>query len=752
MRHLLVGVILGLFCSSAMAQNASLQGRVLGNLEGIKEPLVGANVYWLKPKIGATTNDRGQFIIDRPAKARFLVVQYLGFQTDTFQIEANRSQVEITLNVSTSTLNTVDAVEKVESVSIKYLDVNLTEQISEKELFKAACCDLSESFETNPSVDASFTDAVTGTRQIRMLGLDGPYSTYTRGNIRTMGGLASVFGLTLIPGSWIKSIQLTKGTGSVINGYSSVTGQINYELRGPSDSEELFLNGYVNGAGRLEQNAVWSKKLSDQWGTALLVHARQQFLEVDRNDDSFLDTPFGNHFFIQNTWKRFNTSGFGTSFGVKYSLIDQTAGQTGFKDAQMGSTLWGFDIRTDRLEGWWKGGFVFNSERGRSIGVQANGVYQDQTALFGAIQDARTAWTGIEKSGYINGIYESDLGWTDHSIKAGASFIYHEQEETFNGDSYARIEKVPGVFGEYTWAKPDRFSIVLGMRFDQHNYYGTNLTPRLHTRWVLNEDLILRASAGKAYRTANVFAEHIGLMASNRQWSIAGTDTNLPYGLDQEAAWNFGASLTQSFEWDYRPATLRVDYYYTDFQNQIVTDLDASAREVRFYNLDGRSFSHSFQVQLDYEVIQRLDVRLAYRFLDVQSTFGGEQMATAFIGPHRAFTNLSYQSRKYFKADLTIQWEGAKRLPYTGDNSTLNRLPDNAPDFVLVNLQVSKEWKSTGWEVYLGAENLTNFKMARPIISAENPFNEEFDASMVWGPVLGRMFYAGFRYKLLRNR
>ena len=749
MRLIMVALLLG-WISPTAAQNP-LQGRVMGSYDGVQEPLAGANVFWVKPKLGTTTNDKGQFIIDRSSKALLLVVQYLGFETDTFEIDPNRTQVEITLNPSETTLNSVEVLEKVESVSVKYLDVNLTENISEKELFKAACCDLSESFETNPSVDASFTDAVTGTRQIRMLGLDGPYSTYTRGNIRTMSGLASVFGLALIPGSWIKSIQLTKGTGSILNGYSSVTGQINYELRDASDPEKLFLNGYVNGAGRLEQNLVWSKKLSEKWGTALLVHGRQQYLEVDRNDDSFLDTPFGNHFFIQNTWKRTSTDGLRTQFGVKYSLLDQTAGQTGFKDAEMGSPLWGFESKTERLEGWWKGGYVLNASKGRSFGFQSSLVYHNQTAAFGALDNPTTDWSGEELSGYVNGIYATDLNAPNQSLKAGISYVYHAQNENYNGTEFDRAEQIPGVFSEYTWAKPDRFSIVLGLRVDQHNYFGTNISPRLHTRWVLNEDLTLRASAGKAYRTANIFAEHIGLMANNRQWIIASSDNTLPYGLDQEEAWNFGASLIQNFEWDYRPATLRVDYYYTDFQNQIVTDLDASARKVQFYNLDGRSFSHSFQVQFDYEVVQRLDVRLAYRFLDVQSTFGSGQLPTAFISPHRAFTNLSYQTRKYFKIDLTVQWEGTKRLPYTGDNSAVNQIGERSPDFVLLNLQISKEWKNKGWEAYTGVENLTNFKMTRPIISASDPFDSEFDASMVWGPVLGRMFYAGFRFKLLRG-
>ncbi len=751
MTRFLLWATLLLGSSAVMAQSDVLQGTVLGQTSEETFPLVGANVYWRGTTVGISTDPEGRFILERPPGAVDLIVTFIGFGADTLSIDPNRRQVEITLRASDEQLDEITIREKAGTTNLRYLDVNLTENISERELFKAACCDLSESFETNPSVDASFTDAVTGTRQIRLLGLDGPYSTYTRGNIRTMSGLASVYGLALIPGSWIKSIQLTKGTGSVINGYSSVTGQINYELRNHDDPEKLFVNGYVNGAGRLEQNVVFTQKLGENWGTSFLVHGRQQLFEIDRNGDQFLDTPIGNHLFLQNTWKRFAEKGLRTQFGVKYSLIDQRSGQTGFGSSDTGSELWGYENRTDRIELWAKGGYVLNGSKGQSLGFQGALVHHDIDSRFGS-RDVRTnEWNGLERSAYFNGIYATNFADPCHSLKVGLSYVYHNQEEIFNDSYYERAESIPGAFVEYTWAEEDQFSIVLGFRADQHNLYGLNLTPRLHTRFVLGDGLVLRASAGKAYRTPNVFAERMGLMASNRAWRFTTSSGDLPYGLRQEEAWNFGLSASQEFELDFRPGAIRVDYYYTDFQNQIVTDLYATAREVRLYNLDGRSFSHSLQVQLDYEVVRRLDVRMAYRYLDVQSTFDGVEQAVPYIAPHRAFVNASYASRNYWKADVTVQWQGVAVLPTTEDNAPEYRIAPQAPDFVTVNLQLSKEWPTAGWEIYLGVENLTNFKMTRPIVSAEDPFDEAFDASMVWGPILGRMYYAGFRWRVLRG-
>ncbi|MEM6348547.1 MAG: TonB-dependent receptor, partial [Bacteroidota bacterium] len=257
----------------------------------------------------------------------------------------------------------------------------------------------------------------------------------------------------------------------------------------------------------------------------------------------------------------------------------------------------------------------------------------------------------------------------------------------------------------------------------------------------------LRLSAGRGQRTANIFAENSGLLASSRRVIIRGGDSDKPYGLDQEIAWNYGLNLTQLFTLDYREGSISFDFYRTDFVNQIVVDVDQSPRQVVFYNLDGKSYSNSFQAQLDYELIKRLDLRLAYRWFDVMTTYDGRLRQKPLISAHRAFVNLAYESRNYWKFDLTLNWQGKKRIPFTSRNPDSYRLSQIAPAFFLLNGQITKTWQEK-FDVYLGVENLLNFTQENPILASDDPFGRNFDSSLIWGPIFGRNVYLGLRYSI----
>jgi outer membrane receptor protein involved in Fe transport len=617
------------------------------------------------------------------------------------------------------------------------------DNIGEKELLKAACCNLSESFETSPSVDVSFTDAVTGTRQIEMLGLAGPYTQITRENMPDVRGLASLYGLTFTPGTWISSIQLNKGTGSVINGFESIAGQINVELQKPEDSDKLYLNVYANQAGRVEANANLAFKINDKWATGVLLHAKSNSIKQDRNEDGFLDMPIGQTYIALNRWKYSGENGLRFQLGLKATYVEQVGGQVDFNPiTDAGSTnYWGMENKTNRYEAWLKIGKVYADKPWRSVGFQLSGLLQDQKNYFGL-----TKYDGRQEGAYANLIYQSIIGNTDHVIRLGASFQYDNYQEELDSINYDHLEVVQGVFGEYTYFINDQVSMVAGLRGDYHNSYEFFVTPRFHIRYAPQPTTVIRASAGRGQRTAIIIAENLGLLASSREWMIVGeTNPNLPYGLEAEVAWNFGANVSQDFELFYREGVISADFYYTTFENQIVVDRDYSARELRFYNLDGKSFSQSFQIQLDYELIKRLDLRLAYRWYDVQTTYSGTLLSKPFVSSDRAFINLAYQTRNYWSFDFTLNWQGAKRIPSTAENPSEYQLAGRSPSFFIANMQVSKNWNKK-FEVYAGVENLFNFRQEDPIVASSEPFSEYFDASLIWGPIFGRNIYAGLRF------
>jgi len=735
---------LSLFASPVLAQQDDyIDGYIKGlDAEGLEHPLLGANVYWLDTQVGTTADENGYFKINRIGGKEYLIGSFIGYSPDTIQVIGS-SQIKIILS-GTETLDDVEIFYRQKSTEIDYLDSRKVEVVSGKELLKAACCNLSESFETNPSVDVSFTDAVTGTRQIQMLGLAGPNIQITRENMPDIRGLSSVYGLTFIPGTWIESIHVIKGTGSVINGFESIAGQINVNLQKPEYMDRLLLNGYVNQGGRFEANANVRIDVTENLKSAILVHGSMNRIKHDRNEDGFMDMPLSEQGVLLNRWELRKNNGLHFEAGIKGTWIRKTGGELEYDpDTDQGtSNSWGMDLGINRLEGWAKIGKVNIAKPWQSFGIQVSGAVHDQDSYFGL-----TRYDASQNSLYGNVLYQSMISNTNHKILTGISIQYDDYNELLGEEQHNRKEIVPGAFFEYTYNHLDRFTTVAGLRIDHHNLFGTFVTPRLHVRYALSDQDVIRLSAGRGQRTANIISENSGYLSSSRQFIIEGEENNYPYGLKPEIAWNYGINFTHEFELGYRDGFFSFDFYRTNFENQIVVDLDRNPQQVVFYNLKGQSYSNSFQGQVDYELVKRLDVRLAYRLFDVKTTYDDDLRLKPLLSRHRFFVNLAYESRKYWKIDYTLNWQGKKRLPDTYSNPETYQLSEYSPAFPVMNLQVSKTWLEK-LNVYVGVENLLNYTQKDPILASEDPFGQYFDSSMAWGPIFGRNIYAGIRYTI----
>lgn len=722
---------------SAQETGRKVTGTVYEQGKESKTPLAGAVIATFNNSAGTQTSANGRFELAVPDSVQQLIVSYTGYTTDTIAISGTPLEIVLTQPRS---LREVIVRDRMKSTEISMLGAMKTEKINARELLKAACCNLSESFETTPSIDVAFTDAVSGYKQIQMLGLAGPYTVITRENIPEVRGLAAVTGLTFTPGTWVEGMQLSKGTGSVVNGYETVAGQINVELHKPFEEEKAWLNLYQSTQGRTEANAVYNRKFNSRLSSNLMLHIKSQWEKVDQNNDGFLDQPLGNQLGVLNRWFYMGKNGLEIQGGIKASFMDNHGGQWAYEKGmqQIPGNPWGFQQNTNRVEGWAKIGKVWTDKPWKSIGLQLSGLYHQQDAQYGARN-----YDGTEHSFYSNLIYQSIIGNTNHVIKAGASFLLDNYDETFAGNQYKRDEAVPGVFVEYAWSHLTKWNVVAGLRADYHNMYGAFVTPRLHVRYAPFPNTSFRASVGRAQRTANIFAENMGYMASNRQFLIVNPQADKAYGLNPEVAWNFGVNATQKFKLNYRSGAFSVDYYYTHFQNQVVTDLENS-HAVRFYNLDGQSFAHSFQAQLDYEPIRKLDVRIAYRWYDVKTTYDGVLKERPLVAANRAFINIGYETKNDWRFDYTFNWVGTKRIPAT-DN--MDQTGTQSPSYIQMNAQISKTFRNN-LEIYVGGENLTNYMQQDLILGASNPYGDNFDAAMVWGPAMGRNVYIGLRYKI----
>ena len=735
--------------------------------------LPGANVFWLGTTKGTFTDETGKFrLLISGVKNPKLVISLIGYHRDTINIIPGKSRIDIELTPTVHDLKEVTIKDKTDNTFISKLNTRATTVITVGELQRAACCNLAESFETNASVDVSYSDALSGARQIQLLGLSGIYSQIMTENVPLIRGLATAFGLNYIPGSWMESIQVAKGTSSVVQGYESLTGQINVEYKKPESNEKFFLNIFGNSNLRLEANADGAIKINDKLSTSLLVHAATFQNKFDRNDDGFMDLPKITTVTVMNRWDYIVHEKWVSRLGVKFLYEDRNGGQMDFDKSTWNtdttgisndSKKYGIGVKTNRLEAFWKNG-TFMGEGGKSsLGLIISAINHQQDAFYGI-----NLYHGHEQNFNANLIFTSSFDGNKHRISAGASYFIDDFSENFNqtrltyryqilpatiaptdadlftlvGDSVVtyimdRNEWDMGLFFEYTFEIHEKFALIAGLRGDYNSRFGYYVTPRLHVRGNPSKNTTIRASIGKGYRSPNLMAENSSVFVSQRALFFAPD-------LGNEEAWNYGLNFTWSFTLFDEKAEFSVDAYRTSFVKQIITDQDSLPTAVYFYNLLGKSYANSAQVQFTYSPVKQFTITAAFRYNDVKVTEGGELRQKSMVSQYKGLLSFGYSTKfEKWKFDLTGQLNGPSRLPDTQKMPDFLQRPGWSPVWFNLLGQITKKFKY--FDVYLGGENLTNFRQTDPIAEYWKPYHTHFDASMAWGPITGITIYAGIR-------
>ncbi len=714
------------FCQMLAAQT-TITGVVY---DAAKKPIPGAIVYFPGKKIGTGADSAGRFSLVKPDTVHLLIADMLYYYADT--IDLDKEAPIFYLKEKVIDLRESIFIGEKSASSFSVLNPQLIETLTEREFIKAACCNLSESFSTNATVDVNYSDAITGAKSIQMLGLDGRYVQLTTELLPSIRGLASPFGLNYVPGTWMESLQISKGAGSVVNGYEAVTGQINLELRKPHNADRLLFNAYVNHMGRVEGNANVSFRVGKRWSNITLLHGDYFNTIADHNNDGFLDMPLLKTGSFVHRWQYFGKR-IETQFGVKGLHELRNGGTTAFYRNDSLAPQYGVQMTTWRGEAFAKFGIVFPEMEWKSIGMQANFIYHYQRGFIGL-----NGYRGIQKSGFFNIIYQSIFGNTKHKFRAGASFLYDDYDETYAGINLKRIELVPGGFFEYTLDNLRGVTVVAGGRLDYHNLYGLMPSPRAHIKWEITKGLMFRVAGGRGWRVPNLFADNISMLVTSRTIQINST-------IQPEIAWNYGGSLQYVFKINKRDATLVADFFRTDFTHQLIVDREAEDLLV-FSNLSGPSFSNVFQFNFNMEPVKKFEVRLAYKFQDVRASYNGVLKTVPLVPMHRALINLGYTTPKWgFSFDFTTHLTGNSRMPDVTDPAFAH-FHGATPWYVTLNAQITKSFKIL--DVYLGCENITNYTQHTPLADAANPFGNKFDATLVYAPIFGRMFYAGIRVKL----
>ncbi|MGI6319676.1 MAG: TonB-dependent receptor [Bacteroidales bacterium] len=732
---LLLLPILALLNINIMAQK-QLKGTVY-HLEHKKEhTLPGATIFWLGTTTGTTSDADGNFTLQRIENNNKLVIQHVAYETDTLTVSKNKEEISILMSGGKSldevTIRSRDGL----MVSIKPIAAQI---ITQDGLRKAACCNLAESFEQTASVDVEYSDAVTGAKHIQMLGLAGVYSQIMLENTPYIRGLSTPFGFGFVPGSWMESIQVSKGTSSVINGYESITGQINVEFKKPESSNELlFVNLYGDHHGKGELNLNTMKEFNHHLSTMFLLHYGKHFLKTDVNKDGFIDTPLSDQINVMNRWDYHVHDVLEGKTLASFVWENRNGGQMGFnkKDDHLTTNNYGFGTDNKRLNLTTKNGFFFEKET-RSIGTILSLTSHQSESFFGL----RT-YDVMQNSLYANVIYEDYTSCCKtHKLNFGLSYQLDDYRHILNDSNFRTRESVPGAFGQYTYNYNDKFVGIVGMRADWFNAERVFLTPRLHFKWAINDIFSLRGTAGKGYRTTQVYSEHMAIMVSSRQFDFLEE-------IKPEEAWNAGINFTGVFEMNNKDATVSLDFYRTEFVNQVIIDLE-TPNLARIYNLNGKSYSNSTQIESILYPHRQLELILAYRFNDVWQTLDNSLQKKALSSPHKAVASINYRTKdNKWQFDLTSNWISKMRLPNTESNPEEYRLAEYSDDYFLFSAQITFKHKDV--EYYLGGENLGDYTQKNPIIASDDPFGTYFDSSIVWAPIIGRKIYAGIRYTIFK--
>ena len=738
---ILITLLLLAFTTTVFAQGF-IEGTVYEEAEnGQRTPLPGVNVYWKIVNEGTVTDANGHYKIPLHERIGCLVFSCISYENDTVHHMVEPAHYDHVFQ-AVHMLNEVEIAARQKATYINPIKAIAVQEITSENLKRAACCTLAGSFENNASVDVNYSDAVTGAKQIQLLGLSGIYTQMMTEIIPNFRGLASTFGLNYVPGNWMNGIQVSKGTSSVRNGYESITGQINVDYKEPlkDKSEKVFFNLYGNTMAMTDFNFNVRTKVGKQDGIMLFGHVSHNHMKMDGNNDSLMDDPMTTQYNVFLRYNHPHTGRFGCKLGIKALKENRLGGQMDFDPQHRldeGYNLFGIGINTERYEAFAKCGYHFD-RKDTSIGLQQQVTYHKVDSYYGL-----TDYNANQISYYANMLFDSYIVNDHHTYSVGASYTYDKYDEHLNDSILQRVEQVPGAFAEYVFNDNHHWSVIAGFRTDYNNYYKKLLyTPRLHVRFKTHDDFALRLSAGKGYRSPNILAENSTMLASARK--IVFVDTP-----KMEDAWNYGLNLTKNISFGWRELILQADFYRTDFVNQIVLDRDADAHEVRIYNLNGKSYSNSAQIEANCEVFKDFDLTLAFRYNDVKMTINDTLREKPFVNRYKGLVTFSY-APKTWQFDFTTQFNGDSRVPDLSGNATAvanHQNIDRSPFYVIMNAQITKKL-GKHWELYIGGENLTNYKQDYPIISADNPTSEDFDASIVWGPLSGVRGYLGVRFQI----
>ena len=777
-------LFISLLCLAALpAAGQMLHGSVFYNKpNGGTEPLPFAQVYHMEREKLIETDANGEFTLRLTARAT-LIATYVGYTRDTVVVEPGTTEASFYLSGENDLSESKVTAQQSTLPKLKSVK---TEVITAAGLCKMACCALAESFENSASVTVGYSDAVTGARQIKLLGLSGTYTQMLDENRPVMRGIAAPFGMSFVPGQWLESIQIAKGPSSVINGLEAITGQINMEHRKPTDETPLFVQIYGSSDAMFEGNIASAIQFNEKWSMINMAHVGGTAMKMDHNGDGFRDEPEDLQLNFTSRWLYYAPSGMQIRFGGRFLWDDRLGGQmdaTKDNDSNLWHQIWGSRIINRGANGYFKIGVPLNEENSANIALVADFNHHEFDSFFG-----QRNYDATQNSAFANLIYQNEINEV-HKVEFGATWQFDDLTQGYGYDydnlyavnhpwflpvnspwyDFSRRENAISGFGEYTLTLEDKFTFVGGLNLQYNSLHGWLYAPRTNVRWSPADWVTLRALGGRGYRTANIFTDNLGIFSTGKVFALTGD--RLPHydvipmsgDLDLlEDAWTWGGNVTfyLPFGAEGTDTYLSFDYFRNDFNKQVIVDTELDPTTVLFYNLDGQSYTNTYQVDFSVDPIERFKITATFRYTDAKVTLLNQGLVERpMTSRYKGVLNLQYATAmNKWTFDFTAQLNGPMRLPgFAAEAWGM----ETSPVYPMFYAQVTRKFR--GIDVYAGVENIGGYRQHDAIIGADKPFefytrwaegrwagieSTMFDASSVWGPLMGRKFYLGLRYTL----
>jgi outer membrane receptor for ferrienterochelin and colicins len=742
MKYTFISICFFLISLPTLAQSVTISGTVKD--AETREPLMFATVQIKGSSIGTTTNEQGHFSVDAPKELTTngkLIVSYVSYTPDTLALHARQSKYTILLRKDFKALQEVVVVSGTMK-EVSKMNSPIPVEIYSPALFlKNPTPSIFESLGMVNGVQPQLNCNVCNTGDIHINGMEGPYTMILIDGMPIVSSLSTVYGLSGIPNSMVKRIEVVKGPASTLYGSEAVGGLINIITKDPSTSPIFHTD--ISATSLLEYNADISTKWSLKKTQALLGINYFNFNnKIDVNNDNFTDLTQQNRISIFNKWDFHRQDNRQASVAFRYVYEDRWGGVLNWTKNDRGSeSIYGESIYTNRAE--LIGNYQLPIKQKIIFDYSYN--YHLQDSYYGKVKylaDQQVAF----------GQFRWDKKVGKHDLLLGLPFRYVKyddntpgtaSEDTVHVSNKPMYTFLPGIFVQDEIGLNEKVTILTGLRYDRHNHHGNIVSPRVSLKFSPDKNNTLRLSTGNGFRVVNLFTEDHAALTGARQVIIESE-------LKPEESWNVNLNYASNIAHSSGFIGLDASVFYTYFTNKIVGDFHTDPEAIIYNNLQGHAISKGITLNTDISFMSRFKIITGVTFMDVYQVekTGAEdiKMPQLFAPKVSGTYALSYSLDKLgLTFDLTGRLNGPMHLPTARENG--DERPGKSPWFTIMNFQITKT-SNTGWEFYLGAKNLLNFMPKDPIFYWQDPSAPEFDTSYNYAPVQGIKGFAGIRYTI----